>query len=94
MSNFSLRLEAFAGSDISDCAREACRLADRLGVVVLFDFNGVECMACPGDEPAFLANAYHVELNRPERSIGSVRLGKFARGGRPQLAATQVSGVE
>lgn len=93
MNSFQLKLEAFGGADISDCAREACRLAGRLGVVVMFDFNGVSCMACPGDDPTALANAFHKELAKPELLIGKSRVSRIARGCRPEPPQTQVSGV-
>ncbi len=56
MSNFFLNLEAKAGSVVSNCASEAIDIANRLQITVMFDFNGVKCMACPGDNPTRLAN--------------------------------------
>lgn len=56
MSNFYLHLETQPGCDIRDCSAEAIDLANRLQITVMFDFNGVKCMACPGDNPSRLAN--------------------------------------
>lgn len=56
MSNFYLHLEAKPGSDIDNCASEAIDLANRLHVTVMFEFNGVKCMACRGDNPKSLAS--------------------------------------
>ncbi len=55
MSNFFLRLEAIPGRDILRCSHEAINLANKLELTVTFDFNGVRCMACPGDNPESLA---------------------------------------
>lgn len=56
MSNFYLHLEAKPGSDIDNCASEAIDIANRLHVTVMFEFNGVKCMACRGDNPKSLAS--------------------------------------
>lgn len=64
MSEFYLKVEAFAGRDIHQCAKEAIRLANFLGVVIEFGFNGVTCGARPGDNWELLVNAYHREVKR------------------------------
>lgn len=51
-----LRVEAMAGSDVYSTAEEAIRLANAFGTAVMFKFNSVDCMACPGDNPDGLAN--------------------------------------
>jgi hypothetical protein len=62
MNTFNIRLESFAGADIDSCCRDACRLADQLQIVVMFPFNGVTCMARPGDDPHELSSAWDDEL--------------------------------
>lgn len=74
MSNFYLHIEAVPGTEIANCAAEAIGLANRLQLTVMFDFNGVKCMACPGDNPGKLENEFFKKLN-------SDRPYKLARGG-------------
>ena len=45
-----LDVEVSPGSDIENTCREAVNLADKLGLTVWFDFNGVKCGARPGDD--------------------------------------------
>jgi hypothetical protein len=68
---FHLELTAFAGTDIDQACDEAIRIADLLGITILFGFNGVECMATPGCDPAGLAASWHRVMSQPG-------LGKFA----------------
>ncbi len=58
MRNLILRIEAAPGSEIGDCATDAINLANRLMVIVMFTFNGVNCMACPGDMPESLESEF------------------------------------
>ena len=67
MSNFYLKLEAMGGADIENCSKDAVTIADKLGVAVLFDFNGVQCMACPGDNAQMLFDAAMVHISRPTK---------------------------
>ena len=53
--SFFLKLEASGGSAIETCADEAIDIAEKIGVTVLFDFNGIKCMACKGDSGEELA---------------------------------------
>jgi hypothetical protein len=46
-----LNVEVPGGTSIADAAQETIALANRIGVTVRFDFNGVRCLACPGDDP-------------------------------------------
>lgn len=57
-SHFYLNLEAQPGTDIRVACKEAQSLAERLGVVVKFGFNGVTCMAVPGGSSEELAADY------------------------------------
>ena len=45
---FSVALEAMAGSSPEHLAQHAQRIADQLGVMAEYDFNGVRCIAWPG----------------------------------------------
>jgi len=58
MGILTITAEAPGGADIRDCSRDAVRLAGLMGVGVRFSFNGVCCMARPGDDPALLADDY------------------------------------
>lgn len=55
MSNLSITAEVLPGTDVTVAAREAVALANRLGVTVRYDFNGVLCIAVPGDDHESLA---------------------------------------
>ena len=76
MSVFSLKVDPFAGCDISKACNEAVRLANNLGITIYFKFNGVLCRACVGDCPDRLEAAWKKELMMPE----SKHI-KIARGG-------------
>lgn len=76
MSVFSLEVEPFGGCSISEACHEAVRLADRLGITIIFNFNGVRCMACSGDCPKLLVMAWDAELKKP-----AGKFIKIARGG-------------
>lgn len=60
-----LKVEAFAGSDIADAARDLCDLAEQTGVLCECDFNGVSVWARPGDDPVSLAAAYDEQIKLP-----------------------------
>lgn len=64
LKTLTLHLELFAGTDISDAARDLCQLAGRVGVLCEVDFNGVKLWARPGDNPQHLVQAYHEQLQR------------------------------
>jgi hypothetical protein len=66
---FMLVLDAYAGSDIADCAAEATRLANILGVTTRFDFNGVECHALPDGCAESLAKRWHEVVGKPPRVL-------------------------
>lgn len=46
-----LDVEVSGGTSIEEAAQDAIDLANRIDITVLFRFNGVRCMACPGDDP-------------------------------------------
>lgn len=78
MSTFFLRLEAIAGTLIDDAAAEAIKIANQLQVTVMFDFNGVSCMACPGDNSKSLASEAMRILNieRKQDSLKPIARGR------------------
>jgi hypothetical protein len=51
MSSLWLIVEVRPGADIAEACRDSVALAGRLGIVVWFGFNGVKCLARPGDNP-------------------------------------------
>lgn len=59
---FSLHLEASPGTDIRDAADSAARVSRQLGVLVRFDFNGVEVHVRLDDQPKDVVSAYHAAL--------------------------------
>ena len=65
LKTFLLRVEPFAGSDITSVATELCQLADRVGVRCEAAFNDVKLWARPGDNPLRLVDAYHEAVKRP-----------------------------
>jgi hypothetical protein len=64
MTSFALFLEPIAGSSVERCCAEAAAMADRLGVAVCFDFNGIFCAAWPGAGGDALAARLTAELRR------------------------------
>lgn len=65
LKTLSMKLDAFAGTDISDVASDLCQLADRLGILCVADFNGVKLWARAGDSPLKLVDAFYEQLKRP-----------------------------
>jgi hypothetical protein len=65
LKTLSMKLDTFAGSDISDVAADLCQLADRLGILCVVDFNGVKLWARKGDNPLHLVDAFYEQLKRP-----------------------------
>lgn len=60
--SFTLKVELFAGTDIRSATSDLCDFAERIGVMVEADFNGVKLWARPGDNPLRLADAYEIQL--------------------------------
>ena len=69
MSNLWLTLEVSPGSYIGDACKEAVAVADKIGVVVWFEFNGVKRRVRPGDSPVQLLASWERELksSKPKR---------------------------
>lgn len=62
----SIRAEALAGDSTDETARGMLALAERLGVIVVVPFNGVNLHAYPGGDPRKLVSAY-LKVLRAER---------------------------
>ena len=57
-----LEVNALAGSSIDRTCTQVVELADRICIPVHFRFNGVTCIAHPGDKAGELATAWEREL--------------------------------
>lgn len=55
MSNIRITADILPATDVLVAAREAIDLADRIAVTIEYNFNGVTCLAVPGDDPEALA---------------------------------------
>lgn len=60
MSSIYLEVKFVGGTDIEQAAREACELADRLGITIDFKFNDVRCMAHPDGDPLVLVHNWRL----------------------------------
>jgi hypothetical protein len=63
MSDLVLELHARPGSSIDGASHQACTMASDLGVTIRFAFNGVTCIACPGDRPERLVEAWNAAMD-------------------------------
>ena len=62
MSGLWITVEAAPGSNIDDVTKQAVALANKLEMTVWFDFNGVKCLARPGDDAMALKHSWEREL--------------------------------
>lgn len=62
----TFNVEAFAGTHIDRACEQATNVATILGVVVHFNFNGVECYARPGSDWTTLSRAWGEIFHTPE----------------------------
>ena len=69
-----LPVEVRPGSSIEKAFSEALRIANTLGVVVTFDFNGTRCVARPGGEVSVGVKRYWDTANNNEPSVGDGRI--------------------
>ena len=54
------------GETIRSASEKAVMLANELGVIITWKFNGVKCIACPGDSPEKIVEFYFQKLrNEP-----------------------------
>lgn len=63
-SNFSMKLECFAGQSIEDAVKEMPTVATRLGVWVTCNLNGIHVIAAPDDSPDVLWGNYEKARDR------------------------------
>jgi len=70
MSHLHLDLATSPGCRITICCEEAVRTATHLQLNVRFEFNGVTCIARPGDTAAGLERAWRKALD----SDGSIKV--------------------
>lgn len=63
-----LPVEVRPGSSINDAFSEALRIANTLGVVVTFDFNGTRCVARPGGDASVGVKRYWDVVNNDKIS--------------------------
>lgn len=61
----NVRLEIIAATDIKDAARETCKMAKRLKIGVVFNFNGCELTANEYTRPDQLMAEYETYLHSP-----------------------------
>tara|TARA_Y100001973_G_C5188828_1_gene329588 strand:+ start:2050 stop:2277 length:228 start_codon:yes stop_codon:yes gene_type:complete len=66
MSNFILELRGLAGSEVLSCAKEAVEIANRLGVCIEYNFNGVTCLVTKHTDPEKLVENWKEAINKPE----------------------------
>lgn len=57
--NLWLTVEVAPGSGIVRTCDEAVALAEKLGITIWFDFNGVKCLARAGDHPRRLEASWN-----------------------------------
>lgn len=62
-SHFMIRLEAFPGMGLNGYAREACRIADRVGCSVIFEANEMELIAPPDYNPELLLEIWKRQIH-------------------------------
>ena len=70
MSNLWLTVDVQPGASISSACNEAIALAGRIGITIWFNFNGVKCLACKGDDPRRL----EADWNRAMSSKASYKI--------------------
>lgn len=67
---FSLHLEPMNGAEPLPLAQDAQRIADQLGVMAEYDFNGVRCIAYPGGKAEQLHSQTKLALGRMATMAG------------------------
>jgi sugar/nucleoside kinase (ribokinase family) len=67
--NISIDIKMDAGVAIEDACQQAVEFAEKLGVSIWFDFNGVKVLAREtGDNPKNIVQSYH-EVIKSSHSI-------------------------
>lgn len=64
MTAIILRVELLAGSDIEDACKEIIALADRIQIIVMAKFNGVELLASPGYDAQIMVQERHKLMDK------------------------------
>lgn len=67
MSTIYLKVKGLAGSEILQVSKEAIELANKVGVSVEFDFNGVVCVARPNESAESLAKNWEQEVSSKKK---------------------------
>jgi len=62
--SISLEVKVWGGTPIDLAAQDPVELANRLGIVVQFQFNDVSCTAHPGGSPSVLADNWRAASDR------------------------------
>ena len=66
MSVLWLTVEVAPGSDIREVADEAVALANKTGITIWFDFNGVRCLARAGDNPDMIVADFFAQIRKTD----------------------------
>lgn len=64
MSTIWLTVDVAPGTDITNACQDAVALANRTCITIWFDFNGVKCLARPGDNPEGIQASWRVEMKK------------------------------
>ena len=67
MSNIWLTVEVSPGAEIGRTCDEAIALAERIGITIWFNFNGVKCLARAGDDPRRLEADWNWNMQLAKR---------------------------
>lgn len=66
MSVLWLTVEVAPGSSIQEAAPEAVALANKTGITIWFDFNGVRCLARAGDNPDMIVADFFAQIRKTD----------------------------
>ena len=67
MNNLTMKVEVIPGTDVSKAAEQAVALANRIGIAVEYNFNGVTCWARPGGDYEKLSEACYAKIGSNEK---------------------------
>jgi len=82
-----LEAEATPGCSLEVACEGAARIAAQAEICVVFDFNGIQLTAKPGDTRATLEASYEAEIARKERAnsrLSATHCSRRMRGGLAQ----------
>lgn len=87
-----LEIEAMPGAEIGSTAKQAQRIADMLGAMVKFRFNGVTCIAYPGGDAAVLSQRQQdSQTSKREHKWANSRADELLRANDTEKSATDTS---